>query len=121
MVGSGICVGGYPDENSITAEESIPPPGNLGITLSNQCGQSSFRPTGNATSSLMATIIDPSGNKYALQSMLKSFNASQADEWQAYLESATLPEGWTHEMVNITQVEAHYPYLVGDNCFIMRE
>jgi hypothetical protein len=103
VVGSGICVGSYPEAGAITAEDSIPPPGSLGVTLSNQCGESTFGPTGNATSSLMATIADPDGNKYALQLMLCPFNASQAGEWQAYLESAELPPGWTHEMVTLTQ------------------
>ncbi len=119
VVGSGVCLGSYPDSGAITIENSIPPPGNVGVTLSNQCGQSNFGPSPqkNETSTIMATLVDTYGNRYALQSMLKSFN--DTDAWEAYLKSAELPPGWKQEMVTLTKMEAHYPYIIGNNCFIM--
>lgn len=117
VVGSGVCLGGYPDFNSVTLENTVPSPGNVAVTLTNQCGQSFFGPSGNTTASKMATIIDADGNRYALQSMLVPFTNDTA--WEAFLNSAQLPPGWKHEMVTLTDKRANYPYIIGNNCFIM--
>jgi hypothetical protein len=115
-VGAMACVGGYPDANAISLNNSIPPPGQLAVTLSNQCGLSSFAPTVNKTSITMATIIDDQGNRFALQSSLQDFNNTK--DWQDFVGSSVLPDGWTHEFVNVTTKEYHLPYIVGYNCFI---
>jgi hypothetical protein len=116
-VGTMACIGGYPDPNSISLTNTIPPPGQLAITMSNQCGLSSFAPNANQTSITMATLVDDQGNKYALQSSLQDFNSTE--EWQAFVGSAEIPEGWKHEFVTVTTKEYHLPYIVGNNCFIV--
>jgi hypothetical protein len=116
-VGAGICVGGFPDQNSITLEDSIPTEGNLAMTISNQCGVSNVGPTGNATSVVMYTLTDPDGNRYALQSMNEPYtNETTFDE---YLSGAVLPDGWEQGKETLTEVRQNLPYLVGENCFIV--
>ena len=115
-LGELICAGSYPVANLTSTDSPIPPPGNVSVVLTNQCGQYRYEPPAGQNSTWMYVATDTWGNKWALQTSM--INSTTDEEWATQLEAVVLPPGWTMENVTITETEIHLPYLQGEDCFV---
>ena len=92
--GTLVCTGSSPKGVASSLEDIVPPPGTVNVIATKQCKDYKYTPP------WMASVTDPWGSKWALQTSQREMPDDAA--WKANLDAVVWPDGWTWENITLT-------------------
>lgn len=79
--------------------------------------QYEYGPSSDQENVSITILTDPWENVYALQSSTES--PTTQEDWEALVNNVTFPPGWVVGERILTEIEEHYSYVIGQDCWIV--